>query len=147
MKAPTAGSPGRPAPRDEAPLAETERVEIAVGLVLRSGVVTSLGLMVLGIVLVVARSPGALRDPSAMAQFVGAEAKRPSTLGAIIHGLEALHPESVVALGLLVLIATPIARVTVSVVAFWSMRDRLFAAITGLVLVILLVSFALGRAG
>ena len=46
--------------------------------------------------------------------------------------------------GLLVLIATPVARVVLSVVIFIKVRDRLYAAITSAVLMILLFSFAVG---
>lgn len=49
--------------------------------------------------------------------------------------------------GLLVLIATPILRVAVSIVAFLQMRDRVFAGITTVVLLLLVTSLSLGRAG
>jgi len=52
----------------------------------------------------------------------------------------------VVALGLLLLIATPVLRVAVSIVAFVQQGDRLFTLITAVVLGILLLSFALGAA-
>lgn len=50
-------------------------------------------------------------------------------------------------IGLFVLIATPVVRVGVSVVLFLHQRDRKFVLITLLVLVLLLASFLLGRAG
>jgi len=46
--------------------------------------------------------------------------------------------------GLLLLIATPIARVGLSLVAFVHQRDRLYAAITAFVLLLLLASLAGG---
>jgi uncharacterized membrane protein len=54
--------------------------------------------------------------------------------------LGVLEPLAIAQLGLLVLLATPIARVAVSVVAFALERDRLYAAITLAVLLILLAS-------
>jgi uncharacterized membrane protein len=48
---------------------------------------------------------------------------------------------------LLVLIATPIVRVAVSVLAFAYQRDRVFVAVTSAVLLILLLAFFLGKAG
>lgn len=44
-------------------------------------------------------------------------------------------------LGILVLIATPIARVGFSIYGFWLERDRLYVAITWFVLLLLLVGF------
>jgi uncharacterized membrane protein len=49
--------------------------------------------------------------------------------------------------GLLLLIATPVLRVAVSVLAFVYQRDRTFVIITSVVLTLLLASFVLGKAG
>jgi uncharacterized membrane protein len=51
-----------------------------------------------------------------------------------------LQPLAICQLGLLVLLATPVARVAASVVAFAMERDRLYAAITLAVLAVLLAS-------
>ena len=59
---------------------------------------------------------------------------------AVGTGLRELRPIAIAQAGLLVLIATPVARVMTSVVAFVLERDRLYSAITLLVLAILLVS-------
>ena len=48
-------------------------------------------------------------------------------------------------LGLLVLMATPVMRVAVSVLAFIHHRDRTYALITAAVLCLLLLSLVLGR--
>ena len=50
-------------------------------------------------------------------------------------------------LGLLLLIATPVARVAFSIVAFALEGDRLYVAITAVVLALLVLSFAVGAAG
>jgi uncharacterized membrane protein len=44
--------------------------------------------------------------------------------------------------GLLLLVATPVARVALSLVAFVLQRDRFYAAITAFVLLLLLASLA-----
>ena len=49
--------------------------------------------------------------------------------------------------GLLVLIATPVLRVAVSILAFWQEGDRKFVLITSVVLALLLASFLLGKVG
>lgn len=54
--------------------------------------------------------------------------------------LATLEPLAVSQIGLLILLATPVARVAVSVVAFAVERDRLYTAITLAVLTILLLS-------
>src|SRR6266705_1836177 len=64
----------------------------------------------------------------------------PQTLSQVWAGLLVLRPQAVIALGLLLLIATPIVRVMVSIVAFALERDHHFVLITSLVLAILLLS-------
>ena len=58
-----------------------------------------------------------------------------------------MRGEAIVTLGLLVLMATPVMRVAVSVVAFIRHRDRTYALITVAVLCLLLLSLVLGRVG
>ena len=70
----------------------------------------------------------------------------PQTFSQIWAGLLALQPQSIIALGLLLLIATPILRVAVSIIAFALERDYRFVVITAIVLVILILSnFLLGN--
>ena len=61
-----------------------------------------------------------------------------------VQGLSALatlpHAEALILLGLLILIATPVARVVFSLVAFILEGDRLYVAFTITVLVVLLYS-------
>lgn len=62
-------------------------------------------------------------------------------------GLLALQPQAIIVLGLLLLIATPVLRVAVSVIAFGLEHDRRYVIITLIVLAILITSFLLGRGG
>jgi uncharacterized membrane protein len=66
-------------------------------------------------------------------------------IGDTINRALALRPSGFLALGLLVLIATPILRVIGAIGAFVYARDWRFAALTALVLLILLISLVLGR--
>ncbi len=66
-------------------------------------------------------------------------------LGEVFQRVVALRPSGFLALGLLVLIATPILRVVGSMVAFVYERDWRFAGVTTLVLVVVLVSLVLGH--
>jgi uncharacterized membrane protein len=66
-------------------------------------------------------------------------------IGEVVSRVVALRPSGFLALGLLVLIATPILRVVGSIGAFIYEHDWRFASLTALVLMILLVSLVLGR--
>ena len=74
-----------------------------------------------------------------------ATASSTADFGGLPGRLAALEPAAIVQLGLITLLGTPVARVAASVVAFGLERDRLYAAITGVVLLILLTSIFLLR--
>jgi len=76
----------------------------------------------------------------------------PDTLGQVFAGLAALRPVAIVTAGLLLLLATPVVRVAVSILAFIAEKDRAYIVITTIVLAILLFSIFgvgpyLGRPG
>jgi uncharacterized membrane protein len=61
-------------------------------------------------------------------------------LGGIISGLASLDPFSVIELGVMVLLATPVARVLLSVFLFAAEGDRIYVYVTATVLALLLFS-------
>jgi uncharacterized membrane protein len=65
----------------------------------------------------------------------------------VIHGLAHGNPTSYLMLASLLLIATPVARVMVSIYAFFVDRDYKYVAITGLVLLVILLTIFLGTLG
>jgi len=69
----------------------------------------------------------------------------PTDFSGVVAGLAALRPIAISQAGLLVLVATPVIRVAVSLIAFGLERDHLYAAITAAVLGLLLVSLFLVR--
>ncbi len=69
----------------------------------------------------------------------------PHTLSEVFQGALQTRGEAIVAVGLLLLILTPVTRVAVSILAFLYQRDRVFTFITLTVLIILLMSFVIGR--
>jgi len=69
-----------------------------------------------------------------------------TSLGGIVRGLRELRSDAVVQLGIVLLIATPIARVAFTLVAFMVQRDRTYVLITLVVLVLLLYGLIYGRA-
>jgi uncharacterized membrane protein len=68
------------------------------------------------------------------------------TLPGIVHGTMALDPRAIIQLGLVLLIATPILRVAFTWVAFALQRDRMYVAITTIVLAVLLYGLLYGKA-
>jgi uncharacterized membrane protein len=107
-----------------------ERLEEIVGTLLRVGVIVSAAVMIAG---------GAwyLAIEGMSAPHYGAF--RPDVRGA--RSLASLPaPEAVMLGGLLLLIATPVARVVFTLAAFLYSRDRIYVAITLVVLIVLLFS-------
>jgi uncharacterized membrane protein len=130
---------------------QTLRVELFIAQLLRWGVVISFVIVATGIGAVVVTGQTGyhqirLDDVASVVQY-RIRPDFPNSLGAVLSGLIALRPYAIIALGLLVLIAIPVARVAVSVVAFALERDWLYVVITAFVLAMLLLSFAIGEAG
>jgi uncharacterized membrane protein len=123
------------------------RIEVLISRLLRFGVVTSLSIVGLGLLLMFIHHPSYLRSAMDLQRLTSPGAAFPHTLREMMTGLAAMRGQAVVVLGLLLLIATPIMRVAVSVAGFVLQRDRVFVVITSAVLAVLLVSFLLGKAG
>jgi uncharacterized membrane protein len=120
-------------------------VEILISWLLRAGVVTSLSFVVIGLLLMFIHHPNYLISVMDLQRLTSPGAAFPHTLRAVVDGLLAGRGQAVIAVGLLILIATPIMRVAVSIIAFAMQRDRAFVFITSMVLTILIVSFVLGK--
>jgi uncharacterized membrane protein len=117
-----------------------ERVENVVGNLLRLGVLVAGAVTALGGALFLARHGMARADYHV---FRG-EGSELTSIGGIVAGALRRDSRAVVQLGLLLLIATPIARVCFSLVAFVLQRDRLYVGITAIVLAVLLFSLVFG---
>jgi uncharacterized membrane protein len=63
-----------------------------------------------------------------------------TTLQGIFHGVMQAQPQSIIQLGLVILIATPVARVVLCVIGFARQRNRLYVAVSFAVLIILAYS-------
>jgi uncharacterized membrane protein len=121
-----------------------ERVEKIISYVLRLGVGLSLLVIVAGTVISFAHHPGYFSSTD-LASLTSPDGAIPS-LHAVITGVLAGQGQAIVMLGLLLLIATPVVRVAVSIVVFLMQRDMVFVAITTAVLAALLFSFWIGKA-
>ena len=126
-----ASSPGP----DEPPHA-TFSMNNTIGWILQGGVVISSAVIGVGIVLWML----GIHRQSGQQLLVF-----PHTLGEVGSGLLSLHPQAIITLGLLLLLATPVVRVFASIFAFALEHDRRYVVITSVVLTILLVSFLLGK--
>jgi uncharacterized protein len=115
------------------------QAELLISHVLRGGVVLGAIVIAAGLVAFYARYG---LNPSTMIANVYPHSLDQTLLG-VSHGA----PQAIMVLGLLILLATPVVRVAVSIVAFALEHDWIYVAITALVLLILLVSFLLGKAG
>jgi uncharacterized membrane protein len=113
-----------------------QRVEQIMGLLLRVGVSLAAAIVVIGAVVFLVRHGST--QPN-FQQFVGEPPELCSVTG--IVGLAATFSgRGLIQLGLLALVATPIARVIFSVYAFGRERDWLYVAITLIVLAALMYS-------
>ncbi len=94
------------------------KVETSVSYTLRVGVIASIALMLLGIFAYFACHPGTVRNPAALPAMTGPGAIFPHTLTGVLGEFHTYPGEAVIMAGLLVLIATPVLRVAISVAGF-----------------------------
>ncbi|HLW89323.1 MAG TPA: DUF1634 domain-containing protein [Terriglobales bacterium] len=112
------------------------RMEEIVADLLRAGVAVSALVVFAGACLYVVRYG---HSPADYRVFQG-EPSDLRNLRGIVHSARQLRSRGIIQLGLLCLIATPVARVAFSIWGFALEHDRLYMIFTGIVLVILLYS-------
>ena len=117
------------------------RVDEIIGNLLRDGVILAAAVVLLGGVLYLAQHASTVPDYRV---FRGEPASLRGVPG-IVGDARALDGRGLIQLGLLVLLATPVARVAFSVLAFALQRDRTYVVVTLIVLAVLL--YSLGAAG
>jgi len=127
------------------------QIEQFLGNLLRAGVVLAASVVLTGGVLYLARHGGERWnsrdfDPPDLRHFEGEPADLRSPVGVITDAIK-LTSRGLIQLGLLLLIATPVARVFFSAVAFAWERDYLYVMLTLIVLTVLLGSLFIGATG
>ncbi len=113
-----------------------EHVELFIGNLLRWGVILAAVVTAIGGASLLFLHGGAIADYRV---FHG----QPDALKSVpqvARNAYARHPEAIIQLGLLLLIATPIARVALSLLAFVKQHDRTYVVVTTIVLALLLYS-------
>ena len=118
-----------------------QRLEAAMGRMLQIGVTVAALVVAAGGVLYLIQQGGARPD---YAHFHGVP-EGLNSVGGILGGLGHMNAATLIAFGILLLIATPICRVILGVVGFALLRDRFYAGVSTVVLAILLCSFLFSR--
>jgi len=122
-----------------------EFIELLISRLLLGGVVASMTTVLVGVMLSFVHHPEYLKSAADLARLTTPGAAFPCTIGDVARGVIAGRGQAVVAFGLILLIATPIMRVAVSLVGFALQRDRTYTIISAVVMVVLLISFLLGK--
>jgi uncharacterized membrane protein len=112
------------------------KMDIAIGNLLRIGVSVAAAVVLTGWILYLAHAHGAIPD---YRHFHG-QPILITHLFPILRGAAALDPRGIIELGILLLIATPVARVLFCVVSFSLQKDKLYTLVSSVVLAVLLYS-------
>jgi uncharacterized membrane protein len=115
-----------------------QKIEDIIGNLLRIGVGTAAAVVLVGAAAYLVRHGFG----HANYRVFRGEPSDLRTLRGIVRAALSLHPRGIIQLGLVLLIATPVARVAFSVFAFAVERDRMYMVFTLMVLGILILSLA-----
>jgi uncharacterized membrane protein len=114
-----------------------QRIEVIIGNLLRAGVLLSASVVFVGGCVYLSRHAFERADYRV---FTG-EPSEFRTVSGIMHAVMLGRGRGLIQFGLLLLIATPIARVVFSIVGFAIEGDRLYVLFAAIVLIVLLASF------
>jgi uncharacterized membrane protein len=118
-----------------------KRIEQVIGVLLQVGVLLSAAVVLAGGVWLLVECGGGSPDYQHFRPLAAAL----RTPGGVLASLAHPDPQTLIQFGLLLLIATPVARVVLSLVAFAIQRDRVYVTITVIVLVVLAYSLAVSH--
>ncbi len=122
-------------------LKDPESLGSVVGHVLRYGVILSAAITIFGTALLVAEDGfSGVQATLTYNPSVVPHGNFEVSFSALLSGLGTLQPFAYIELGVLILLATPVSRVLISVFLFAAEGDRLYVYITAVVLVVLLFS-------
>jgi uncharacterized membrane protein len=119
-----------------------QRMDAIMGILLRSGVVLAATIVLVGGILFLVRH----KTPVTDYHIFSGEPTDLRTISGIFADVKAFRARGLIQLGLLVLIATPVARVVFSLFAFLYQKDWKYVVFTAIVLGLLLYSL-FGGAG
>jgi len=110
-------------------------MEMWISHVLRFGVILAAAIILVGLVVFVAMRPSS--GPTSLHQLLHTSSASVSAHG-IVRGVARGDATSLMQLGVLALILTPVMRVAMSIVLFSAERDGVFVLITSVVLAVLI---------
>ena len=113
-----------------------QRIENILGSLLQTGVMVAASVVLIGAAIYLKRHAW---EPVGYGVFRGEPAEYKTVRG-ILHGVATLRGRGFIQLGLLLLIATPVARVAFSVWGFAEEKDKMYVTFTLIVLAVLLYS-------
>src|ERR1700733_1860589 len=119
-----------------------QKMDAIMGILLRSGVVLAATIVLIGGILFLMRH----KTPVTDYHIFNGEPSDLRTISGIFANVKAFRARGLIQLGLLVPIATPVARVVFSLFAFMYQKDWKYVVFTAIVLGLLLYSL-LGSAG
>ncbi|MGH9011849.1 MAG: DUF1634 domain-containing protein [Acidimicrobiia bacterium] len=102
---------------------ESRQIEARIGLILRTGVIAAAALLTVAEPWIVTQS--------------GEKSTSAVSVGEALRRLPALDPRGLAALGVIILVATPILQLIASAFLFWRKHDRLYLSFTLLVCAII----------
>ena len=120
---------------------DEHRLDLFIGNLLRTGVTIAASLVVLGGMIYLFRRGLTLPDYKI---FKGEPVELRHVWGIIKFAFD-LHGRGLIQLGLLVLIATPIARVLFSIFVFSRQKDKMYVVVTCIVFAVLCFSLFYGK--
>jgi uncharacterized membrane protein len=126
---------------------KVRQVELLISNILRFGVIISLIVVVFGTIITFVHHEDYFSSAGELHRLVGSEPQFPHSIKAVWLGLLKFQGRAIVMAGLVLLIATPVMRVAVSILAFVYERDKGFVIITSVVLALLLFALFAGKAG
>lgn len=121
-------------------MAEGTRVKVVIAVVLRYGVIAAFAIVAIGSALMFLEGGTGFGPLGTAEALFGSRDRSLIGLGPLVQSLGAGKPYAIIDLGLIVLLATPVARVAISVLLFAEEKRYAFVAITAAVLAILVLS-------
>jgi uncharacterized membrane protein len=118
------------------PVVSDDEVEARVGALLQAGVLLASALVTLGGIVFLLK----YGNTAPHHETFSGEPSDLRSIGGIVNAAARLRGRGLIQLGILVLLATPVARVAFSLYTFVRQRDGTYIVITGFVLVLLLGS-------
>ena len=113
------------------------KMEIAISRMLRAGVSTAAFVVLVGWLLYLWHAHGVKSD---YLHFHGVPSPA-DRFTPVFEGVRHLDSRSIIRVGILLLIATPILRVAYCLYCFATQKDKLYVVVSGIVLTVLLYSF------